>query len=53
MGGFQQLFKIEAQKEININKKKEEELIKQQLVITFKTVTEELEKVDKEVNSVV
>ena len=53
MGGFQRLFKVEAQKEIDINKKEEEGLIKQQLVAIFKTVTEELKKVDKEANLIV
>ena len=52
-GGFQQLFKVEAWKEIDINKKKEEGLIKWQLVAIFETVTEELEKVNKEANSTV
>ena len=47
------MFKVEAQKEIDINKEEEEGLIKQQLVTTFKTVTKELKKVDKEINSAV
>ena len=53
MGEFQQLFKIKAQKEIDINKKKEKGLIKWQLVITFKIVIKKLEKADKEINSTV
>ena len=53
MGGFQQLFKVKAQKEIDINKEEEKGLIKRQLVAMFKTVIEELEKVDKEVNLII
>ena len=44
---------MEAWKEININKKEEKGLIKWQLIITFKTVIEELKKANKEVNSTV
>ena len=47
------MFKVEAWKEIDVNKKKEKGLIKQQLTATFKTVIKELKKVDKEANSVV
>ena len=44
---------MEAQKEIDINKEKEEGLIKWQLVTIFKTVIEELKKADKKANLVV
>ena len=44
---------MEAWKEIDVNKKEEEGLIKQQLTTIFKTVIEELEKADKEVNLVI
>ena len=44
---------MEAQKEIDINKKEEEGLIKRQLVVIFKTVIKELEKADKKANSAV
>ena len=47
------MFKVKAQKEIDINKKEEKGLIKRQLTTIFETVTEELEKVDKEANSAV
>ena len=47
------MFKVEAWKEININKEEKEGLIKRQLVIIFKTVIKELEKVDKKANSAV
>ena len=47
------MFKVEAWKEINVNKEEEEGLIKWQLAAIFETVTEELKKADKEVNSTV
>ena len=49
-GGFQWLFKVEAQKEKNVNKEKEEGLIKWQLAMMFQTATAKLEKADKEIN---
>ena len=52
-GGFQRLFEVEARKEIDVNEEEEEGLIKRQLAATFETVTEELEKADKEANSAV
>ena len=53
MGGFQRLFKVEAWKEIDVNKEEKKGLIKWQLVAIFKTVIKELKKADKEVNSAV
>ena len=47
------MFKIEAQKEINVNKEEEKKLIKQQLVAIFHTATVELEKADKKANSAI
>ena len=52
-GGFQRLFEVEARKEIDVNEEEEEGLIKRQFAATFETVTEELEKADKEANSAV
>ena len=53
MGGFQWLFKVEVQKEIDVNKEEEKGLIKQQLIAIFEMVIKELKKIDKEVNSAV